>query len=155
MGRQRSLMKRDRDGLGGFFEAILAVMIVTSGFTVLLVSVNLAQAEGRNGIGDNPGDQVRAVCQRLLEDERLFRPPYVLLLANSYLWGEIVEAEMSEFTNYSVTLIVDPDRPRPILLAQKGSGDSTMGMMELRIPVNVQLTPSTIHVGILELRVGA
>ena len=154
MLRRKSSMNDDRDGLGGFFEAILAVMIVTSGFTVLLVSVNLVQSDESPDAGKEVQDQVRAICQRLLGDERLFQPPYVLLLGNSFLWSDVVEEEMSAFEDYSFTLIVDLESPHSILLAQKGFAISPGEVICVRIPVDVQMTPSTVHVGILEVRVG-
>jgi hypothetical protein len=153
--RRLASIREDRKALGGFFEAILAVMIVTSGFTILLVSVNLVQGdEGQEAKGDIQ-EQVRTICLRLLGDERIFRPPYILLLGNSFLWGDIVKDAMSAFTNYSVTLIIDLERPRSILLAQGGFDKSPGEIINIRIPVDVQMTPSKVHVGILEVKVGA
>jgi hypothetical protein len=146
-------LRGDRKALGGFFEAILAVMIVTSGFTILLVSVNLVQVEGQEGKEDVQGE-IRTICQRLLDDERIFQPPYVLLLSNSFLWGEIFEDAMSTFSSYSVTLIFDLATPRSILLAQARFDDSSGEIISFRIPVDVQITSSTVHVGILEVKVG-
>jgi hypothetical protein len=133
----------------------LAVMIVTSGFTILLVSVNLVQGDEGQEVKGDIQEQVRAICLRLLGDERIFRPPYILLLGNSFLWGEIVKDAMSAFPNYSVTLIIDPERPRSILLAQGGFDMSSREIINVRIPVDVQMTPSKVHVGILEVKVGA
>jgi hypothetical protein len=153
--RRLASIRDDRKALGGFFEAILAVMIVTSGFTILLVSVNLVQGdEGQEAKGDIQ-EQVRTICLRLLGDERIFRPPYILLLGNSFLWGEIVKDAMSAFPDYSVTLVIDLERPRSILLAQRGFDESPGEIINIRIPVDVQMTPSTVHVGILEVKVGA
>jgi hypothetical protein len=151
----KSLMNCDKDGLGGFFEAILAVMIVTSGFTVLLVSVNLVQGDVTPDAREDVQNRIRAICQGLLGDDRLFQQPYVLLLGNSFLWTDIVEEEMSVFEDYSFTLIVDLESPHSILLAQKGSASSPSEVISMRIPVDVQMTPSTVHVGILEVKVGA
>jgi len=131
----------------------LAVMIVTSGFAILLVSVNLVQGDDQEN-GDDAPEKVLTICQRLLGDERIFRPPYILLLSNSFLWGEIVQDAMSAYSNYSVTLIVDLERPRSILLAQGIFKRSPGETINVRIPVNVQMTPSTVHVGILEVKVG-
>ena len=132
----------------------MAVMIVTSGFTILLVSVNLVQGDaGQEAKGDIQ-EQVRTICLRLLGDERIFRPPYILLLGNSFLWGEIVKEAMSPFTQYSVTLIVNLELPRSILLAQGGFNKSPGEIINIRIPVDVQMTPSKVHVGILEVKVG-
>ena len=132
----------------------MAVMMVTSGFTILLVSVNLVQGdEGQEAAGDAE-EKVRTICQRLLGDERIFRPPYILLLSNSFLWVEIVQDAMSAFPNYSVTLIVDLERPLSILLVQGGFDRSPGEIVNVRIPVDVQMTPSTVHVGILEVKVG-
>ena len=133
----------------------MAIMIVTSGFTILLVSVNLVQGdEGQEAKGDKQ-EQVRTICLRLLGDERIFRPPYILLLGNSFLWGEIVKDAMSAFPNYSVTLIIDLERPRSILLAHGSSDNSPGEIINIRIPVDVQMTPSKVHVGILEVKVVA
>jgi hypothetical protein len=147
-------LRGDKSALGGFFEAILAVMIVTSGFTVLLVSVDLAHGnEGQEVKGDVQAE-VRTICQKLLGDDRIFRPPYILLLGNSFLWGEIVKDAMSGFTDYSVTLIVDLESPWSILLAQGESDNDPGEIINLRIPVDVQITPCKVHVGILEVKVG-
>jgi hypothetical protein len=150
---RKSLMNGDRTGLGGFFEAILAVMIVTSGFTVLMVSFNLVQGDEAPDSGGKAQEHLRAICQRLLGDERLFQQPYVLLLGNSFLWSDVVEVEMSAFKDYSFTLIVDPISPHSILLAQNGFTTTPGEVICMRIPVDVQMTPSTVHVGILEVRV--
>jgi hypothetical protein len=146
-------LRGDRKALGGFFEAILAVMIVTSGFTILLVSVNLVQGDdGQEAISETQG-KLQTICQKLFGDERIFRPPYVLLLGNTFLWGEIVKDAMSSFSEYSVKLIVDLENPRSILLAQGGSDKSHGEIFNLRVPVDVQITPYTIHIGILEMKV--
>ena len=153
--RHLASIRDDRNALGGFFEAILAVMIVTSGFTILLVSVDLVQGDEGQGTKGDIQEQVRTICLRLLRDERIFRPSYILLLGNSFLWGEIVKDAMSAFPNYSVTLIIDLERPRSILLAQGDFDKSPGEIINIRIPVNVQMTPSKVHVGILEVKVGA
>jgi hypothetical protein len=145
----------DRKALGGFFESILAVMIVTSGFTLLLVSVNLVQGDEGRVVSDDVQEQVRSICLRLLGDERIFLPPYILLLSNSFLWDGIVQDAMSAFTNYSVTLFVDLEHPRSILLARGGLDANSGEIINVRIPVDVQMTPSTVHVGILEVKVVA
>jgi hypothetical protein len=151
---QRSVSIRgDRKALGGFFEAILAVMIVTSGFTILLVTINLVQGDGEQVSRDDAQEEIRTICLKLLGDERIFRPPYILLLGNSFLWSEIIQDAMSAFSNYSVILNVDLERPRTILLAQGGSDKNPGGIINVRMPVDVQMTPSTVHVGILEVKI--
>jgi hypothetical protein len=146
-------IRADRKALGGFFEAILAVMIVTSGFTILLVSVNLVQSDGGKVSPGNAQEEVRTICLRLLGDERIFRLPYILLLVNSFLWSEIIQDALAAFPKYSVTLNIDLERPRSILLAQGCFDDNPGEIINVRMPVNVQMTPSTIHVGILEVKV--
>lgn len=154
MYRHFAFLRVDRQGIGGFIEAILAVMIVTSGCTILLVSVNLVQSdEGGNNI--DAQEEVRRICQGLMNDERIFRQPYILLLSNSYLWSGIVLDAFSGFPDYVVTLFVDLESPRSILLAQKGFEIAPPQTIVVRIPVDVQFTLSTVHVGILEVRVGA
>ena len=155
MHRRIASIRGDRKALGGFFEAILAIMIVTSGFTILLVSVNLVQNDGGKAAGGEAQEEVRTICLGLLTDERIFRPPYILMLGNSFLWSEIIQDAMSAFPDYSVTLIVDLERPRSILLAQGGSDTNPGEIINVRLPVDVQMTPSTVHVGILEVKVWA
>ncbi len=147
-------MKRDDEGLGGFFEAILAVMIVTSGFTILLVSINLVQDSERKDTEIDVIEKVQVICRKLMEDKRIFQPPYIMLLGNAFLWDEIAEDDLSDFVDYSVTLIVDLECPRNIVLAQKGFSINPEEIISLRMPVDVQITPSTVHVGILEVKVG-
>ena len=144
----------DKQGIGGFLESILAVMIVTSGFTILLVSVNIVQSD-EGGNDADAQEEVRRICQGLMNDGRIFRQPYMLLLSNSYLWSGIVQQAMSGFQEYTVTLFFDLESPRSILLAQKVSEIPPQQMIVVRIPVDVQITPSTVHVGILEVRAGA
>lgn len=147
-------MKRDDEGLGGFFEAILAVMIVTSGFTILLVSINLVQDSERKDTEIDVIEKVQVICRKLMEDKRIFQPPYIMLLGNAFLWDEIAEDDLSDFVDYSVTLIVDLECPRNIVLAQKGFSINPEEIISLRMPVDVQITLSTVHVGILEVKVG-
>ena len=74
-------IRQSREVLGGFFEDMLAVMIVTSGFTILLVSVNLVQVnETRNSEVDVQAS-VEGIIKQLLDDERIFLPPFM-----SYCW---------------------------------------------------------------------
>jgi len=149
--RRKKWIRDDSRGVGGFFEAILAVMIVTSGLAILLVSVNVAQGDDGSREDIDAQNLVREVCQELLADQRIVRPPYVVLLSNDYLWGEIVKDALSAFPSYRVTLIVDLESPRSILLAQKGSPDVIGEVVRVRLPVDVEITPSRIHVGILEV----
>ncbi len=147
-------MKRDNEGLGGFLEAILAIMIVTSGFTILLVSINLVQDSTGKDSEVDVIEKVQVICHKLMDDERIFQPPYILILGNTFLWGEIIEDDLSDFADYSVTLIVNLECPRNIVLAQKGFSINPEEIISLRVPVDVQITPSTVHVGILEVKVG-
>ncbi len=128
-------------------------MIVTSGFTILLVSVNVAQGDHGLDVGTETECEIREICLGLLGDQRIVRPPFVILLCNSFLWGEIVEDAMSAFPCYSVTLIVDLESPRTVLLAQKVPAISLGQITKVRLPVDVEMAPSLVHVGILEVTV--
>ncbi len=155
MRRHQLPIRQSKEGLGGFFEALLAIMIVTSGFTILLVSVNLVQVDERRNSEVDVQASVNAIIKKLLDDKRIFLPPYILLLGNEYLWSGIAREEFAAFTNYSVILILDLERPHYIVLAEKGFESRPDEIISLRLPVDVQITPSMIHVGILEVKVGA
>ena len=153
MHSRKKWTRNDSRAIGGFFEAILAVMIVTSGLAILLVSVNFAQRDDGAREDLDAQKQVKEVCRQLLADQRIVRPPYVVLLSNDYLWREIIQDALSAFPSYLVTLIIDPESPRSILLAQKGSPDVIGEVVRVRLPVDVEIAPSRIHVGILEVMV--
>lgn len=52
MVRPRTNLRSDTDAIGGFFEAIMALMIVTSGLFLLTLSLTLLSADRDDGSGD-------------------------------------------------------------------------------------------------------
>jgi hypothetical protein len=142
---------RQVDGVGGFFESILAMMVVTMGIVLITASFTLISAKSEGGRGIDLKKECSLMVERITSNTAICSEEGVLM--HDHL-SEITVKEFSPnegMSGYKVILTEVPRGGATVLLSNGTEPLVCREKVSVSVPVNIVYSDTEVKAAILSV----